>query len=534
MTTDTLKTIFRSATHFFSGTLLSRITGMLRDVAMAYVFGTQGFIAALLVAFRFAHLLRRLLGEGAMQTALIPHFEELRKDSELRASIFFRDLAFSLTTLLILLIAVIMLFLGATLKLELFNPGNAEIVWLTLLMMPSLLFICLFGINASLMQCEKHYFIPSASPVIFNLIWILGVFCAGKMPQEHSMTGLSLFIVLACFAQWVVTLPKTYSILSAHGLPHIFKGIKCYSFDVGRLAAPLALGIIGVAAAQVNNALDAIFARWADNEGPALLWYAIRLQQLPLALFGIALSGALLPPLARAIKDHDWGRFQYFLDFAFSRTLAFMIPITICLFVLGDNCVAFIYGHGDFTSHSVIGTVTSLWGYTVGLIPMALILVLAPAFYAKGDYRTPSMAAVGSMILNVALNTILVGGFGKGAASIALATSISAWFNMGWLIIVLRKSIPSELNINAREWFLSAFKISLISLLAGISVIGVNRAVWGFFAPIEILQGGIPNYHYVSFSAQLLHLCFGGGVFLAVFVPLAILIRYPYRPQTQF
>ncbi len=521
---DTLKTISRSAAHFFSGTLLSRITGMLRDVAMAYVFGTQSFVAALLVAFRFAHLLRRLLGEGAMQTALIPHFEELRKESEVTAATFFRDLAFSLTILLTFLIVVIMCFLWGLLEYDVFNVGNAEIAWLTLVMMPSLLFICLFGINASLMQCEKNYFVSSAAPVMFNLIWIVGVFYAGTMPQQTAMTSLSLFIVLACFAQWVVTLPRTYAILVAHGLTRVFKGIKLYSFNVRRLAVPLALGIMGVAAAQVNNALDAVFARWADEEGPALLWYAIRLQQLPLALFGIALSGALLPPLARAIKGENWDQFQQFLDFAFRRTLAFMVPITVALFVFGDSCVAFIYGHGDFTSDSVVGTVKSLWGYAVGLIPMALVLVLAPAFYAKGDYRTPSIVAVWSMALNIALNTIAVAILGLGAASIALATSISAWFNMGWLTFSLRRSTSLQSDHGAFEWLPSALKITGISFIAAVVVILMRSFLWGQISPFEFFWGEVPDYR-LPFFVQVFHLAFEGVVFLVMVVVMAKVLK---------
>ena len=139
---DSTRSIFHSATRFFSGTMLSRISGMARDMTLAYAFGTGSSVAALLVAFRLAHLLRRLLGEGAMQTALIPHFEELRKDSPKKAALFFCDLTLSLTYLLILIIVLTMGVLGALLFFDVLDAGNKEIGWLTFLMMPSLLFIC--------------------------------------------------------------------------------------------------------------------------------------------------------------------------------------------------------------------------------------------------------------------------------------------------------------------------------------------------------------------------------------------------------
>ena len=504
--------------------MLSRVTGLLRDVSLAYAFGTESAIAALLVAFRFAHLLRRLLGEGAMQTALIPHFEELRKSSKERAARFFCDLTLSLTILLVILIAVIMLVLWWILNLNIFNTGNNEIIWLTFLMMPSLLFICLFGINASLMQCEKIYFVSSAAPIVFNLVWIIGIFCTSDLPSTDAMTFLSIFIGVACLAQWAVTIPKTYSIISKCGVTSILRQLQCYSIDVRKLAKPLALGIIGIAASQVNNALDSIFARWADDQGPALLWYAIRLQQLPLAIFGIALSGALLPPLSRAIKANDTHQFQHFLDFAFRRIMALMIPITFALFIMGDLCVSLIYGHGDFSTASIVGTTQSLWGYTAGLVPMALILVLAPAFYAKGDFRTPSIAAVASMLMNVLLNGLLVGGFGLGAASIAIATSISAWFNLIYLGIQLTKVAPDGAPWNLFHWPRHAMNFTLASIVAAIAVITLDNGLWNTFTPYEIILGEFPTYT-ASFFTQAIHLSLDGIIFLGVLGLIAYLFK---------
>lgn len=117
-----------------------------------------------------------------------------------------------------------------------------------------------------------------------------------------------------------------------------------------------------------------------------------------------------------------------------------MVPITVFIFVAGEWCVALIYGHGTFTQTAVIDTTQALWGYSVGLIPMSLILVLAPAFYARGNYKTPSIAATASMAMNIALNFAMVGIFELGPTSIAVATSISAWFNLAWLYWAIKKT----------------------------------------------------------------------------------------------
>lgn len=517
---DNTHSIIRSAGRFFSGTMLSRISGLLRDIAMAYAFGTQSAVAALLVAFRFAHLLRRLLGEGALQTAFIPHFEGLRRDDPARATQFFFDLNLSLCYLLAALVALVSAALGLVYAFGNLSPGNAEIVWLTLLMMPSLLFICLFGINASLLQCEKSYFVPSAAPVAFNAVWLAGVFCVYHLEASQAMSWLAGFIVLACLCQWAATLPKTYRILKEYHLSFLWQRSKSFSSDVILLAKPLALGIVGVAAAQINSALDAVFARWADPQGPALLWYAIRLQQLPLALFGIAIAGAILPPLARAIKAGDWGNYRFFLDFALRRSIALMLPISAALFVVGDSCVNIIYGHGDFTDASIAGTTRALWGYSCGLLPMTLVLVMAPAFYAQGDYRTPSMASLCAVAVNALLNLVLVGGFGLGAASVALATGISAWVNLFWLGYVLNRRHGAIFSAAGIQ---SACKIAAASLAASVATVVASAWLLGKFSVLQNVQGTIPHYPR-GFEEQLVELAALGATFLVSLLAAAFAV----------
>lgn len=439
---DTPRRMIKSAASFFSGTMLSRVTGLLRDVAMAFAFGTEASLAAFFVAFRFAHLLRRLLGENSLQTAFVPGFEALRieEKSSDRSLRFFIDLYAALSLVLILVIG-----LGTVFGMGLYyfyrdawSSDTLEILNLSLLMLPSLFFICLAGLNTALLQCERSYFLPAAAPVAFNLLWILGVLALASTPPQEAMPKLAICIVLACFFQWFVTLPKVTSLLIRDGLSfkHLAT-INPFSNDLCSMWKPFVLGVIGIGAAQINSAFDAIFARYAESSGPAYLWYAIRLQQLPLALFGIALSGALLPPLTRAIKEGDLTRSNLLLEVAVHRSMFLIVPITAGLFILGHRCIDLLYGYGDFNAQSVIGTTHCLWGYTVGLIPMTLILITAPIYYARGNYRTPTMASVVSMILNMALNALFVLKFNLNASSIALATSLSAWVNLGYLIAAM-------------------------------------------------------------------------------------------------
>lgn len=476
MLQDSTKTLFQSASRFLSGTLLSRFSGLGRDIAMAAAFGTGESIAAFLVAFRLAHLLRRLLGEGALQTAFTPQFEKLRHDCVETASHFFKSLNLLLTGLLLLLITLIMSGIGFSLWFFDFSASNVELLKLTFWMTPSLLFICLYGLNAALLQCEKQFFLSGIAPVAFNLVWIVGVFTLWGLPAHEAMPRLAGWIIVACAAQWAVTLPKTFAILKDHSR-HIFqlKG-PLFTPQIKTLIKSMALALIGLSASQINNALDALFARYADLEGPAYLWYAIRIQQLPLGLFGVALAGALLPPLSRAIRNKDQAGFLHFMNYALEKTLLFTIPVTAAIFFAGYVSVELLYGRGEFGPESIVGTTYCLWAYGIGLIPMTLILILSPAFYAREDYKTPVAASVASMILNVVLNTLLIAGFGLGAVSVALATSLSAWLNMGWLAWVLKRELGSY---TSSGFFGNVAKITAVSLLGMAVVFFLNPYLQG-------------------------------------------------------
>ena len=429
---DTIQTIRSASYRFFGGTLLSRISGMARDMSMAYAFGTQPSIAAFMIAFRFAHLLRRLFGEGALQSAFIPQFESLRHQNEERAFLFFRHLTGALALFLSILIGFSCCILAGVTWWTDLSANTREVIYLTLVMLPSLLFICLFGLNSSLLQCEKSYFTPSIAPVAFNAIWIACVFFIRHLPIAEAMPWLALGVVFACFSQWLLTVPQTWKSMAKASFRDHPSGDTPLS-DLRLLWRPLMLGLFGVAASQINNAVDALFARYAESEGPAFLWYAIRLQQLPLALFSIAIAGALLPPLARARKAQRIEEHDCFLQDALYRTWTFVLPLSAALLLVGDTCVQLLYGRGDFGPQSVVQTTYCLWAYSIGLLPSALILILAPASYAQNNYSLPARASCAALVINGLLNTLFITWLGWGAVSVALATSISAWINCLWL-----------------------------------------------------------------------------------------------------
>lgn len=424
MTTDTPQFVSRSSLKVLSGTLLSRVTGMLRDVVMAFCFGTSSPLAAFLLAYRFVYLIRRLFGEALLHQGFIPHFEEMRGDDPKKGALFFRDLFGSMA-----IVVGVIIFLGE----GVFALLGGQTAHLSMLLLPGVFFICLFGLTSGLLQSEKTFFLPSASPAIFNVIWILGVLALKALPIERAVASLALLLSFAFLAQWGVTLPKTWSYLRKHlSVKECFTP-KVFSPELKTLVSPLLLGVLGVASVQINSAIDGVFARAASPEGPAYLWYAIRLQQLPLALFSLALASALLPSLSRAILEKDDARYFKLIRFAEKRTFTLIFPCVIGIFVLGASSINLIFGRGDFNATSTVQTTLCLWGYGLALLPYALVQILAPAFYAKKDYATPATAFATSTALNIALNAVLVFVFNFGAASIALATAFSALYNLIFL-----------------------------------------------------------------------------------------------------
>ena len=384
---------------------------MARDVAMAFCFGSSPEIAAFMVSYRLANLFRRLLGEGNLQAGFVPQFEIFKGESRERAIRFYRDVSFSLGIVLLGLIAILEGVLWGSLQWA--SSDWKGIVELAMWMVPGLLFICLSSLNSSLLQCEKKYFLPAAAPVAFNFVWILAAVFVWHLPKEEGVRWLAIAVTGAFAAQWLATAIEGRRLLGqSTGKPNLF------SEDWKRLLKPLSMGIVGVGAVQFNSALDAIFARLADPEGPAFLWYAIRIEQLPLALFGIALSGALLPPLSRAMKNGDFDRYRQLLQSSLRHSAALMLICTFGILALGGVGINLLYGHGDFSSSDVRATLYCLWAYGLGLVPSVFVLLLAAGFYAQKSYRRPTVAAIASVGLHICLNALFVFGFGWGAVSV--------------------------------------------------------------------------------------------------------------------
>ena len=412
--------------RFFSGIFLSRLTGLGRDLVMAYAFGDHPTVAAFMVAFRFSNLLRRFFGEGPLQSAFIPHFEGLRAQDEQQAYAFFRRLSFLLVVVVVGLTLLIEGGLGASLQLFSVSSGNREILQLTGVLMPCLLFICLYGINIAVLQCHNAFFVPSMAPALANFAWIAGaLYLKGRMP-EAAMGSLAKWVVAGIFLQWLATVPLMWKRVGGQ-LKEWFQ----WKFhpEVKKLAKSFSLGALGVGAVQINALFDSIFARCADPSGPVYLWYSIRFQQLALAIFGMAAVNTLVPILSRKVKGGEIEEAKGIFSFGVRRVLTVMLCVTLAIFSLGYFAIDLVYGRGNFSLHAVSQTTICFWAYGLGLIPLAMIMLYSSVFYAQGNFRTPTIASGITVGINLLLNTFFIFALGLGAVSTALATSLGAWIN---------------------------------------------------------------------------------------------------------
>lgn len=439
---------------------------MLRDIVMAFCFGSAPEVAAFMVAYRLANLFRRLFGEGNLQGGFVPHFERLRLESDAPAARFYRDLFFSIIIALMILTGI-----SSAVCWTLGYWIDSDIPFMMMAMMPGVIFLCLYALNSSVLQCQRRYFLPALAPVAFNAVWIIAaLFLSGKGLKD-AMFGLSIGVLAAFGLQWWMTSPPVTK--WAHGAIGWREWLRPHPFssEVRVLLKPLTFGIVGIGAAQINSAVDAIFARLADPSGPAYLWYAIRIQQLPLALFGIALAGALLPPLSRAMQSNQLDKYRELLQGGLRQSAALMIPCAVGMVVLAVPGLDLLYGHGGFQGGDVAQTGVCLQAYALGLVPMVFVLMLANGFYAQKSYRWPMHCSLVSVACNALLNIIFVFVLHWGAASIALATAVSAFLNCAMLAHGL------QAHIGSFSLWRGNGRISLCSLLAAAAALLADSLV---------------------------------------------------------
>lgn len=419
-----------------AATVVSRVLGFVRDAAVAYVFGAGLFADAFFMAFRIANLLRRLVGEGALTSSFIPIFTE-EKNSRTQEGT--RALVSSVFTL-IAIILIVLTVLGMIFSREivlLMAPGFASdpekfraTVTLTWMMFPYMVFIGLMAIAMGVLNSYRHFTAPALSPVFFNLSIIVCVFAVAPF-LATPIYALAVGVLLGGFFQFAVQVPYLKRFGMAPRPLFDFKDPAIKKIFI--LMGPAAFGV-GVY--QLNIFVTLWFSSQLPEGAVSYLYYAGRLMELPIGVFGVAVSTAALPSLSEHAAKKEWDGFRDSLSFALRIVNFVTIPATVGLFVLSYPIIDVLFRRGEFGAAATSGTAIALYYYTVGLVPVSISRILTSVFYSLKDTVTPVWVAFVSFIFNVIFCFVLVKPLGHGG--LALATSLSSVIGVVILLIVLR------------------------------------------------------------------------------------------------
>ncbi|OGP23227.1 MAG: murein biosynthesis integral membrane protein MurJ [Deltaproteobacteria bacterium GWB2_55_19] len=462
MTQSHERKITGAASIVGGATVLSRILGYIRDAAVAYAFGAGMYADAFFMAFRISNLLRRLVGEGALTSTFIPIFTEEMGERSKEAT---RDLVSSVFTLFAIIL-IILTILGVIFSREivlLMSPGFATdalkfsiTVDLTRLMFPYMVFIGLMAIAMGVLNSYRHFAAPAIAPVFFNIAIILCIFAVAPF-LDTPVYALAIGVLLGGFLQLFLQFPylKKYGMTPKPRFHFRDEAIK----KIFILMGPAAFGM-GVY--QLNNFVILWFSSHLAEGSVSYLYYAGRLMELPLGVFGVAVSTAVLPSLSEHVAKKDWEGFRSSLSFALRIVNFVTIPATVGLFVLSYPITEVLFMRGEFGAEASAGTAVALYYYALGLVPVSTSRILTSVFYSVKDTATPVWIAFFAFIVNAILCFLLVGPLGH--AGLALATSLSSAVNMVALLLVLKKRFG---RFGGRLIFTSALKSSVASLIMG-------------------------------------------------------------------
>lgn len=423
--------LLRSLASFSGMTFISRLLGLVREMAIAWVFGANAATDAFWVAFRIPNFLRRLFAEGAFATAFVPVFTEVketRPHSELKVLV--ARTAGTLGAVLLIVTAIgVFCADGVT---WLFSPGAADEPQkfrltsdLLRLTFPFLLFVSLTALAGGVLNAFHRFALPALAPTILNLCMIAAALWLA--PQlEVPIMALGWAILAAGVLQLLFLLPslRRLDLLALPRWGWRDPGVR----KVMRLMIPT---LLGSSVAQINLLLDTLIASFLISGSQTWLSQSDRLLEFPLGLFGVALGTVILPSLARHHVATDRAGFSKALDWGLRTALLMAVPAMIGLVLLAQPMVATLFLRGAFTPHDVAMASLSLSALSFGLPAFALVKVVAPAFYARQDTRTPVRAAVASMVANMALNVLFV------------VTLLVAWqqpgdLDGGWIVALAR------------------------------------------------------------------------------------------------
>jgi putative peptidoglycan lipid II flippase len=441
-----MKRLARDVLLMAVATASSRVLGLFRDVAIANQFGAGAAYDAFLIAFFVPHFLRQLLAEGALSTAMVPVYTELRELQGTSASAGDADaFASNLISWLILLFPVIVLlgiisapwyvpFLASG-----FGPEKLALtIHLTRIVFP---FIAVIGISAVMMgilNAQRRFFAASFAPVWYNVGMLIGVLVLAPR-LDPPIVGVGLGVLIGGSAQLISQVPA----LMHAGFRFRFRILPLHP-QIRRMVWLMAPAFLTLGVTQVNLLVDNKLASYLGDGGISALQYAMRLFQLPLGVLAVSVATALLPRFSQAWACKDHVKFFRYLNEGIVASALVLFPAMVGLLVIGPDVIRLLFEHGSFVSADTVRTSRALSYYLIGLAPYGWVYVLTRAAYARGKPLFPLMASIVAVGVNVALDLVLISSMRE--SGLALATAIAGICNAVMLgtILLWRQRLNRE------------------------------------------------------------------------------------------
>ena len=497
--------LLRSAATVGGYTMASRVLGFIRDILTAAFLGAGPVADAFFVAQRLPNLFRSLFAEGAFSAAFVPTFAGMvAHEGKPYAKSFAED---AMSVLVVVLLGVVFFGQLATpYLLDLLAPGFradpdkfALTVGLTRITFPYLLFISLTALQGGVLNSVERFAATAATPILLN------VFLIGALVLVHPLSGeaLAWALTLSGFAQflWLMESCRRAGLGLSLPWPRLTPDVK----KMIKLMVP---GIFGAGVTQLNLVVSTAVASLLPTGAVSYLYYADRLNQLPLAVVGIAVGTAILPSLSRQVRLGDEAGAKHTQNRGLELALFLTLPAAVGLGVMAWPIMTVLFERGAFGPTEALATGSALAAYAMGLPSFVLIKILTPGFFARRDTATPVKVAVAAMAVNLALTVTLGLVLPFGHVGIAAATSIAGWVNALSLMVLLHRRGHFTLDARSRQ-----VVPRIVAASAGMGILLWALSVWS--APL--FAGG-----FVARTAALTVVI---GLGVATFAVLALLLK---------
>ena len=459
--------MLKSSGAMAGATLTSRLLGMVREIVYARFMGDGWVAAAFQVAFTIPNLFRRLLGEGALTAAFIPVFKEKEKTAGEQEMWRAANAVISGLVIASAIIIALVLFL-VTLALSVHEFAAQTELMLRLLrwMFPYMLLVCLAAAFMGMLNARGHFFIPAMGATMLNVVMIASVLWLAPRFGDvlhKQIFGLAVGVLIAGVAQATFQLPTLWR----DGFRYCWVS-PWKNPTVGHVVRQMIPGAIGVAAFQINVVLIQGLGLWLDTPAHPLIApfnYAVRLMELPQGVFGISIATFLLPTLSGLAAEKNYPGFRSTLRQGMTHLILINLLMAVLLVTLAEPIIRLLFERGKFDHFSTERAAFALECLGASLVAYSLVNVLARAFFALGDTKTPMKVSIACLALNLIFSLSLVWSLRQGG--LGLANTISSAFNVGLLLYALRRKLATLDLAALRSSLLPlAFAGALAALLA--------------------------------------------------------------------